>query len=74
MRMLRTSSGFTADFVPGGRFRICDAAQQCHVVDTRQTAYRVVTEAEARGLSLAAALAELRTGSARVSRLQTPNV
>ena len=58
MRMLKTSSGITADFMAGGRFRVCDAQHHCHVVDDRQTAYRVVSEAETRGISLDDALAE----------------
>ena len=58
MRMLRTSSGFTADFIQGGRFRICDAGDHCHVVNNRLTAYRLVTTAETRGISLDAAIAE----------------
>ena len=58
MRMLRTSSGLTADFIVGGRFRICDAGHHCHVVNDRQTAYRVVTDAETRGISLDDALAD----------------
>lgn len=58
MRMLRTSSGLTADFITGGRFRICDADQHCHVVQDRQTAYQVVSDAEARGISLDDAVAE----------------
>ena len=58
MRMLRTSSGLTADFMSGGRFRICDANLHCHVVNDRQTAYRVVADAETRGISLDDALAD----------------
>ena len=58
MRMLRTSSGLTADFIAGGQFRVCDASDHCHVVNDRQTAYRVVADAETRGISLDAALAE----------------
>lgn len=58
MRMLRTSSGLTADFMAEGRFRVCDAEQHCHVVNNRQTAYQVVTAAETRGISLDAALDE----------------
>ena len=56
MRMLRTSSGLTADFITAGRFRVCDADKHCHVMKDRQTAYRVVTEAETRGISLDAAV------------------
>jgi hypothetical protein len=58
MRMLRTSSGLTADFINGGQFRVCDANHHCHVVNDRQTAYRVVADAETRGISLDDALAE----------------
>ena len=58
MRMLRTSSGLTADFMAGGRFRVCDAQQHCHVVNNRQTAYQVVSTAETRGITLDAALDE----------------
>ncbi|MGC6483337.1 MAG: hypothetical protein ACON4T_07225 [Synechococcus sp.] len=64
MRMLRTSSGLTADFMAEGRFRICDAQHHCHVVNTRQTAYRVVATAEMRGISLDAALQDSQSGSA----------
>ena len=58
MRMLRTSSGLTADFMAGGRFRVCDDQQHCHVVNNRQTAYQGETSAETRGNSLEAALEE----------------
>ena len=58
MRMLRTSSGLTADFMAGGLFRVCDAKQHCHVVNNRQTAYKVVATAETRGITLDAALDE----------------